>query len=244
MIRGPVFNIADWLVVALFVAVMLAIVVYAMRSKARSGADYFLSSRDSNWLQIGTSIFSSNIGSEHLVGLAGAGFATGMAMAHWEMQGWLILVLGWVFVPLYDRMKVFTMPEFLELRFSRGSRNVLSLLTIASLVLTKIAVTIYAGDVVVRTLLGIDTVNILGFHVDVFWAIALGLAATTGLYTVLGGLRVIMYTAVLQAPVLILGSLCILFAGLHALGHGSLVSGWRAMLTAVGPNVHLIRSLA
>jgi SSS family solute:Na+ symporter len=243
MIRGPVFNILDWLVVALFVAVMLAIVVYAMRSKARSGADYFLSSRDSNWLQIGTSIFSSNIGSEHLVGLAGAGFATGMAMAHWEMQGWLILVLGWVFVPLYDRMKVFTMPEFLELRFSRGSRNVLSLLTIASLVLTKIAVTIYAGDVVVRTLLGIDTVDILGLRIDVFWVIALGLAFTTGLYTVLGGLRVIMYTAVLQAPVLIAGSLCILYAGLHALGHGDLLAGWHATVAAAGNNIHLIRPL-
>ena len=240
---GGVFNAADWLVVGLFVLVMLAIVLYAMRTKARSGQDYFLSGRDSNWLQIGTSIFSSNIGSEHLVGLAGAGFATGMAMAHWEIQSWLILVLGWVFVPLYDRMKVFTMPEFLELRFSRGSRNVLSLLTIASLVLTKIAVTIYAGDVVVRTLLGIDTVNILGFQVDVFWVIALGLAATTGLYTVLGGLRVIMYTAVLQAPVLILGSVCILFAGLSVLGHGDLAAGWRATVAAAGNNIHLIRSL-
>ncbi len=171
---GPVFNYEDWLVVAAFIAVMLAIVLLAMRKKARSGKDYFLSSRDSNWLQIGTSIFSSNIGSEHLVGLAGAGFATGMAMAHWEIQSWLILVLGWVFVPLYDRMKVFTMPEFLELRFSRGSRNVLSLLTIASLVLTKIAVTIYAGDVVVRTLLGIDTVDVFGLRIDVFWVIAPG----------------------------------------------------------------------
>jgi SSS family solute:Na+ symporter len=240
---GGVFNSADWLVVGLFVLVMLAIVLYAMRTKARSGQDYFLSGRDSNWLQIGTSIFSSNIGSEHLVGLAGAGFATGMAMAHWEIQSWLILVLGWAFVPLYDRMKVFTMPEFLELRFSRGSRNVLSLLTIASLVLTKIAVTIYAGDVVVRTLLGIDTVNILGFRVDVFWVIALGLAATTGLYTVLGGLRVIMYTAVLQAPVLILGSVCILFAGLSVLGSGDLAAGWRATVAAASTNLHLIRPL-
>jgi SSS family solute:Na+ symporter len=128
--HGAVFDATDWLVVAAFVVAMLAIVVYATHVKARSGKDYFLSGRDSNWLQIGTSIFSSNIGSEHLVGLAGAGFATGMAMAHWEIQSWLILVLGWVFVPLYDRMKVFTMPEFLELRFSRGSRNVLSLLTI------------------------------------------------------------------------------------------------------------------
>jgi solute:Na+ symporter, SSS family len=241
---GGVFNAADWLVVGLFVLVMLAIVLYSMRTQVRSGQDYFLSGRDSNWLQIGTSIFSSNIGSEHLVGLAGAGFATGMAMAHWEIQSWLILVLGWVFVPLYDRMKVFTMPEFLELRFSRGSRNVLSLLTIASLVLTKIAVTIYAGDVVVRTLLGIDTVTILGAHIDVFWIIALGLAATTGLYTVLGGLRVIMYTAVLQAPVLILGSVCILFCGLSVLGHGDLLAGWRATVAAAGNNIHLIRPLS
>jgi len=89
-----VFNAEDWWVVGLFVAVMLAIVLYAMRTKVRSGQDYFLSGRDSNWLQIGTSIFSSNIGSEHLVGLAGAGFATGMAMAHWEIQSWLILVLA------------------------------------------------------------------------------------------------------------------------------------------------------
>jgi SSS family solute:Na+ symporter len=243
-VTGSVFNYADWLVVALFVAVMLGIVLYAMQSKAQSGKDYFLSGRDSNWLQIGTSIFSSNIGSEHLVGLAGAGFATGMALAHWEIQSWLILVLGWVFVPLYDRMKVFTMPEFLELRFSRGSRNTLSFLTIVSLVLTKIAVTIYAGDVVVRTLLGIDTVHIFGADIDVFWAIALGLAFTTGLYTVLGGLRVIMYTAVLQAPVLILGSLCILYTGLSALGHGSLIAGWHATVAAAGANIHLIRPFA
>ena len=145
-IAGSVFNAEDWMVVAVFIAVMLLIVLVAMRVKAQSAKDYFLSSRDSNWVQIGTSIFSSNIGSEHLVGLAGAGFASGMAMAHWEIQSWLILVLGWVFVPLYDRIKIFTMPEFLELRFSRGSRNVLSLLTICSLVLTKIAVTGPARD--------------------------------------------------------------------------------------------------
>src|SRR5271165_3122190 len=206
---NSVFNALDWWIVAAFVAAMMIVVAFSMRKKNESGKDYFLSGRDSNWLQIGTSIFSSNIGSEHLVGLAGAGFATGMAMAHWEIQSWLILVLGWVFVPLYDRMRVFTMPEFLELRFSRASRNVLSLLTIASLVLTKIAVTIYAGDVVIRTLLNVDTVPIpfLG-RIDVFWAIALGLAFTTGLYTIFGGMRVIMYTAVLQAPVLIFGSLC------------------------------------
>jgi len=242
-LKGTVFNGLDLAVIIVFALGMLAIIIYSMMKKNESGKDYFLSSRDANWLQIGSSIFSSNIGSEHLVGLAGAGFVTGMAMAHWEMQGWMILILGWVFVPLYDRMKIFTMPEFLELRFSRGSRNILSLLTVASLVLTKIAATIYAGDVVVRTLLNVNTVNVFGFHMDVFWAIALGLAFTTGLYTVLGGLRVIMYTSVLQAPVLILGSVCILYTGLHVLGHGSLIDGWKATMTAVGSNIHLIRSI-
>ena len=242
--QGTVFNGLDWFIIALFGVGMVAVVWYSMLKKNESGKDYFLSGRDANWLQIGSSIFSSNIGSEHLVGLAGAGFLTGMAMAHWEMHGWLILVLGWLFVPLYDRMKVFTMPEFLELRFSRGSRNVLSLLTMASLVLTKIAATIYAGDVVVRTLLNVDKIHLPVFgDLDVFWAIALGLALTTGLYTVFGGMRVIMYTAVLQTPVLIFGSVCILFMGLHALGHGSLVEGWHAMIKAAGDNVHLVRSV-
>jgi SSS family solute:Na+ symporter len=240
---GSVFNAEDWLVVAVFAIAMVGIVMFAMRTKAQSGKDYFLSGRDSNWLQIGTSIYSSNIGSEHLVGLAGAGFATGLAMAHWELHSWLILILGWIFVPLYDRMKIFTMPEFLELRFSRASRNVLSFLTIASLVLTKIAVTIYAGDVVIRTLLGIDHVSVFGIRIDVFWVIAIGLALTTGLYTALGGLRVIMYTAVLQAPVLIIGSLCILYAGLNALGQGDLWAGWRATVAAAGTNIHLVRPL-
>lgn len=241
--HGPVFNGLDWFVIALFVVGMLAVILFSMRKKNESGKDYFLSGRDANWLQIGSSIFSSNIGSEHLVGLAGAGFVTGMAMAHWEMHGWLILILGWVFVPLYDRMKVFTMPEFLELRFSRGSRNVLSLLTMASLVLTKIAATIYAGDVVIRTLLGVESVNLFGFTIDIFWVIAIGLAFTTGIYTILGGMRVIMYTAVLQTPVLLLGSIFILYYGLHMLGDGSLIKGWEATKNAVGDNIHLVRSI-
>src|ERR1035438_3333430 len=182
-INGTGFNGLDLAVIIAFAIGMILTVWYSMRKKNESGKDYFLSGRDANWLQIGSSIFSSNIGSEHLVGLAGAGFVTGMAMAHWEMHGWWIIILGWAFVPLYDRMKVFTMPEFLELRFSRGSRNVLSLLTMASLVLTKIAATIYAGDVVIRTLLGVNAVQIFGHEVDIFWVIALSLAATTGVYT-------------------------------------------------------------
>jgi SSS family solute:Na+ symporter len=231
------------MVISLFLFGMAAVVWASMRKKVKSGEDYFLSGRDAGWLQIGTSIYSSNIGSEHLVGLAGAGFATGLAMAHWEIQAWIILILGWVFVPIYDRIKVFTMPEFLELRFSKGSRSILSFLTIASLVLTKIAATLYAADVVFKVLLGRNSLMLFGHQVDMFWVIALGLAVATGIYTALGGLRVIMYTAVLQTPVLLFGSLCIVYIGLHKLGSGHLVAGWHAMIASVGDNIHLVRSI-
>jgi SSS family solute:Na+ symporter len=117
---GSVFNGLDWLGIVLFLLGMVVVVWASTRKKAQSGTDYFLSGRQAGWIQIGTSIYSSNIGSEHLVGLAGAGFASGMAMAHWEIQAWIILILGWVFVPIYDRIQVFTMPEFLERRFSPG----------------------------------------------------------------------------------------------------------------------------
>ena len=244
MNTGSVFNSVDWVAIILFFVGMLAIVWAAMRKKVKDGEGYFLSARDEKWLPIGTSIFTSNIGSEHLVGLAGAGFATGLAMAHWEMHAWWILILGWVFVPIYDRIKVFTMPEFLELRFSRGSRSILSFLTIASMVLTKIAATLYAADVVFKVFLGRDSVMLFGHQVDMFWVIALGLAGVTGIYTALGGLRVIMYTAVLQTPVLLFGSICILIMGLGKLGGGNLFAGWHAMLTAVGSNIHLIRPLS
>jgi solute:Na+ symporter, SSS family len=243
MNKGAIFNAADWVAIVLFFVAMLVIVWASVRKKVKDGEGYFLSARDAKWGTIGTSIFTSNIGSEHLVGLAGAGFATGMAMAHWEMHAWLILVLGWVFVPIYDRIKIFTMPEFLELRYSRGSRSILSLLTIASLVLTKLSATLYAADVVFKVFLGIDSINIMGHQVDMFWVISLGLAFATGVYTIVGGMRVIMYTALLQTPVLLLGSFFILFMGLAALGHGSLALGWSNMLAAVGDQIHLIRSI-
>jgi SSS family solute:Na+ symporter len=244
MEKGAIFNSADWVAIGLFFVAMIVIVWASVRKKAQDGAGYFLSARDAKWGTIGTSIFTSNIGSEHLVGLAGAGFATGMAMAHWEMHAWLILVLGWVFVPIYDRIKVFTMPEFLELRYSRGSRSVLSFLTIASLVLTKLSATLYAADVVFKVFLGIDSISIMGHEIDMFWVISLGLAIVTGIYTTVGGMRVIMYTALLQTPVLLLGSFFILFMGLATLGHGSLIDGWNNMLASVGDQIHLIRPLA
>lgn len=222
----------DWIVLGIFFLGLIGIIVWVMRQQDENTTDYFLAGKDAGFLSIGSSIFASNIGSEHLVGLAGAGFISGMAMAHWEMQAWMILILGWVFVPFYDRIKIFTMPEFLERRFSSGSRSVLSVISLVSYVLTKVAVTVYAGGVVFKTVFGIEEL----WGIDFFWISAVGLVVITGLYTVLGGMKAIMYTSILQTPVLLIGSIVIVIVGLIKVG------GWVEVERIVGPNMHLMRS--
>ncbi|MDR3296781.1 MAG: sodium:solute symporter [Prevotellaceae bacterium] len=214
----------DWIVIALFAVVLVGIVVWVLRQKAASSGDYFLAGRDATWIAIGASIFASNIGSEHLIGLAGAGASSGMAMAHWEIQGWMILILGWVFVPFYSRSMVYTMPEFLERRYNPQSRTVLSIISLISYVLTKVAVTVYAGGLVFQQVFGIEEL----WGIDFFWIAAIGLVLITALYTVVGGMKSVLYTSVLQTPILLLGSIIILVLGLKELG------GWDELIKICG----------
>ncbi|GAJ14009.1 unnamed protein product, partial [marine sediment metagenome] len=170
------FHLLDWLVLGIFGLGLIGIIVWVSGMKEDTSTDYFLAGRDVTWLAIGASIFASNIGSEHLVGLAGAGASSGMAMAHWEMHGWMILVLGWVFVPFYSRSMVFTMPEFLERRYNAASRSFLSIISLVSYVLTKVAVTVYAGGIVFKQVFGIES----WMGIDFFWIGAIGLVVLTG----------------------------------------------------------------
>ena len=214
-------QLLDWIVIALFFVALVGIIVWVMRQKQHNAADYFLGGKNATWIAIGASIFASNIGSEHLIGLAGAGASSGMAMAHWEIQGWMILILGWVFVPFYSRSMVYTMPEFLEKRYNSQSRTILSMISLISYVLTKVAVTVYAGGLVFQQVFGIDTL----WGIDFFWIAAIGLVLITAVYTIVGGMKSVLYTSVLQTPILLLGSLIILVLGLKALG------GWDQMMS-------------
>jgi solute:Na+ symporter, SSS family len=210
----------DWIVLGIFCLGLIGIIIWVTRKKNETSTDYFLAGRDATWLVIGSSIFASNIGSEHLVGLAGAGASSGMAMAHWEMHGWIILILGWFFVPFYARSGVFTMPEFLEKRYNKGSRSVLSIISLVSYVFTKVAVTVYAGGVVFKQVFGIETM----FGIDFFWISAIGLVVLTGIYTTLGGMKAVLWTSVLQTPILLIGSIAVLVIGLVKIG------GWDEMM--------------
>ncbi len=217
-------ELLDWIVIGVFTLALIGIVLWVVKRKQNNSADYFLGGRDATWIAIGASIFASNIGSEHLIGLAGTGASSGMAMAHWEIQGWMILILGWVFVPFYSRSMVFTMPEFLERRYNPQSRTILSMISLISYVLTKVAVTVYAGGLVFQQVFGIEEL----WGIDFFWIAAVGLVLITALYTIFGGMKSVLYTSVLQTPILLLGSLVILVLGLRELG------GWDELMRIAG----------
>ena len=213
-----VFTSLDWITLILFFVGLGYIIWRVINQKQDSPEQYFLAGRNLGWFVIGASIFASNIGSEHIVGLAGTAANSGMVMGHYELHSWIILLLGWFFVPFYLNSTVFTMPEFLEKRFSESSRWILTIITLVSYVLTKVSVTVYAGAVVFETLMGIE-----------FWSGALLIVLITGCYTILGGLRAVIYTDALQAMVLIVGSITISVIGLLKIG------GWGNLVSVVEP---------
>ena len=206
----------DWFVLGIYFLALVVVAVCVSLQKNKNTEDYFLAGRNVGWFVIGASIFASNIGSEHVVGLAGTGYESGTPMAHYELHAWIVLLLGWLFLPFYIRSGAFTMPEFLEKRFDSKSRWFLSLFSLVAYVLTKVSVTIYAGGIVVSELLGIP-----------FWYGAIGVVLFTGVYTIIGGMKAVIYTETLQAIILILGSIIITYLGLEQIG------GWSELRNVV-----------
>src|SRR6266478_5030683 len=216
----------DWAVIALYFSVLLCVAWWVVRRGEDSAADYFLAGRNLSWWIIGASIFASNIGSEHVVGLAGAGATSGVALAHYELHAWCLLVLAWVFVPFYMRSQVFTMPEFLEKRFSANSRYVLSVVSLITFIVSKIAVGIFAGGVVFNALFPDLRLQLGGIVITSFWLGSVAVIVLTGLYTMLGGMRAVAYNDAVQVTVLIAGSASLTFYGLHQLGGWSELRHW------------------
>ncbi len=218
----------DWIIIAVGILAVTVALWFSIRKhkRAQQGADSsdFLFGKGEPWYIIGAAIFAANIGSEHLVGLAGTGAKAGVGMAHWEMQGWMILILGWLFVPFYQLMnnklgKIITMPDFLKNRYTPATGSWLSIITLVAYVLTKVSVTAFTGGIFLESLLGLP-----------FWYGAIGLIVLTGIFTVLGGMKGVMTLSAIQTPILIIGSFLVLFLGLAALGGGNIGDGWMAMI--------------
>ncbi len=216
----------DWLIILGYFVIVFAIGwwAYLKEKQSQTSTEYFLAGRNLGWWIIGAAVFSSNIGSEHLVGLAGSGATDGVAMAHYELHAWCLLVLAWVMVPFYMRSQVFTMPEFLERRFSSVNRTVLSVISLVAYVLTKLAVGIFAGGVVFAVM--VPEINFMGLNS--FWIGSILVIVLTGIYTILGGMRAVAYTSAIQTVILVLGSALVTVFGLKALG------GWHVLREVCG----------
>ncbi|MBN2590551.1 MAG: sodium:solute symporter [Sedimentisphaerales bacterium] len=225
---GGGFTGLDWTFIIGYFVILFSLAWWVIKKSKDTTDDYFLAGRNLGWFVIGASIFASNIGSEHLVGLAGSGTTDGVAMAHYELHAWCLLVLGWVMVPFFMRSKVFTMPEFLERRFSPTSRWVLSLISLIAYVITKIAVGIFAGGIVFSVLLPNMRLELGPLVLDSFWLGSILVIVLTGIYTVLGGLRAVAYTEAIQTVILVLGSVLLTVYGLKALG------GWGELRAICG----------
>ncbi len=216
MNSSSIFQTLDWIVLGIYFLILIVVAVWVALQRNKNTEDYFLAGRNVGWFVIGASIFASNIGSEHVVGLAGTGFSSGTPLAHYELHAWIVLLLGWLFLPFYMRSGAFTMPEFLEKRFDSRSRWFLSVFSLFAYVLTKVSVTIYAGGIVVSELLNLD-----------FWIGAIGIVVFTGIYTIIGGLKAVVYTETLQTVILILGSVIITYLGFQEVG------GWSELTKTV-----------
>jgi len=219
----------DWAVIAVYFGIIAFIAWWAGRNQ-KDTTDYFLAGRNAGWFVIGASIFTSNIGSEHIVGLAGQGASTGMAMAHWELHAWVLIMLAYVFVPFYYRSGVYTIPEFLEKRFNATARGILSGVSLVAYVFTKVSVTVYAGALVFQALLPEMSITLFGTTWGPFWIGAFSTVILTGLYTVFGGMSAVLYTSAPQAIILVIGSGFITFYGLGKLG------GWGEMVSICSAN--------
>ena len=212
-------SILDITIIVIYFGIILWIAKWASEKKEGgtfSSVDYFLAGKNQGWLVIGASLFASNIGSEIILGVSGAGARANMPLANFEIIASLVLILfGWVFVPFYLRTGVYTMPEFLEKRYSRACRTYLSVVSVLAYVITKISLIIFAGALVFEVL-GIP-----------FWTGAIITVVATGLYTMLGGLKAVIYTDLVQALVLLLGTAAVTVFGLYQIG------GWGELINTL-----------
>ena len=229
----------DWLVILGYFGLLAAVVMFTKR-KQETGTDFFLGGRSVGWLAIGASIFAANIGSEHLIGLAGSGAVCGLSQSHWEFHAWVLILMSWVFLPFYYNSGVSTMPEFLERRFGAKARWILSLVSLAAYVLTKISVTVYAGALFFEVMMPEVHLTVGGTDISAFWIGAFATVTLAGIYSSFGGLTAVVYTDLVQTFIILAGTLAVTGFAFHYLGHSgvaladgstaqSITDGWAVL---------------
>ncbi|GFY70040.1 hypothetical protein TNIN_495471 [Trichonephila inaurata madagascariensis] len=209
----------DAVVIALYFVMVLAVGAWSsFRSKRDSVSGYFLASRSMHWIPVGASLFASNIGSGHFIGLTGSGASSGIGIAGFELNAmFVVLILGWFFVPVYMASGVYTMPEYLRKRFGgQRIRIYLSVLALLLYVFTKISADLYAGAIFINQSVKLD-----------LYGSVLSLLAIAALFTIAGGLSAVMWTDFAQTILMLVGALALSVLSIAKVGgYSDLVKGF------------------
>ncbi|KAK0131794.1 Sodium/glucose cotransporter 1 [Merluccius polli] len=203
-------NAADISVIVVYFVVVLAVGVWAMvRTNRSTVGGFFLAGRSMVWWPIGASLFASNIGSGHFVGIAGTAAARGIAFGGFEWNALVVVViLGWLFVPIYIKAEVVTMPEYLKKRFGgQRIRVYLSVLSLFLYIFTKISADLFSGAIFINQALKLN-----------IYVAVVALLLITALYTVTGGLAAVIYTDTLQTVIMVVGSFILMGFAFNKVG--------------------------
>lgn len=218
------FGIADYPVFISYFAIVIGIGYWVSRpkkGKEKTSEDYFLAGRSLTWWAIGSSLIASNISAEQIVGMAGSGFAIGLAISSYEwMAAITLLIVGKWFLPIFLEKRIFTMPQFLAMRFDNRVSLLLAVFWVLLYVFVNLTSVLYLGATSLQVILG----------VPLFTAI-IGLALFSALFSIYGGLAAVAWTDVIQVTVLVLGGLVITILGLQAVGDGNMLAGLTELFT-------------
>ncbi|MBX9850416.1 MAG: sodium:solute symporter [Cytophagaceae bacterium] len=208
-----IFTATDWFILAFYFLIIFGISFYFSRKK-RNSTDYFLAGRHVGWFAVGASLFASNISTEHFIGLSGSGFKSGLAVGNFEWSASIcLMILAWIFVPFYLKSGVFTMPEFLEKRYSSASRWYLSAVSIIAYIVTKISVHLFAFGILLKELMNWEELHGSNLYIS-----AIILVIITGIYTMAGGMSAVIYTELIQTFILLIGAICLTIFGIQEAG--------------------------
>lgn len=237
---NPSFHIVDFVIFGLYALLIIGVGLWVSRTKkgqTKTAEDYFLASKSLPWWAIGSSLIAANISAEQFIGMSGSGFAGGLAIASYEfMAAITLIIVGKFFLPVFIRQGIYTIPEFVEKRFSTNLKTILAVFWIALFVFVNLTAVLFLGAKAIDTVVGMGDGSLIIPAI-------IGLAAVAAAYSLYGGLSAVAWTDVIQVALLVIGGIITTVIALHYVTpEGGVFNGIEHVYNVAGDKFHMILS--